>query len=90
MGNVLSKSIGQKIINADKTLLKLAGSFYPKLVEKTMQFISLFPMTIIFTLLTLISMFYIGYDYEKITAFLSAQFSGKSKKFIYQSVRNGT
>lgn len=91
----LAGTISEKIMNADKLLLRISSDFYPKIIEALMKFLSFFPQAVIFTVLLFISTFYIGCDYENIVSFINAQFTGKGlnnflsvKKQLFSTVKD--
>lgn len=74
----LALKISEKIMNADKLLLRVSTDFYPKIISALMKFLSFFPQAAVFTVLLFISVFYIGCDYDKIVSFINTQFTGKN------------
>ncbi len=54
-------------------------SFLPKIITNLMSFLKFFPSAVIFIGITVLSLFYIGIDYDKICHFLSLQLSEKAK-----------
>ena len=64
---------------ATESLSKLATGTLPHVLSGLMSFFKFFPGAVIFTTFMLISLFYIGFDYDKITSFLYFQLSDKTK-----------
>ncbi len=57
----------------DDILSQLASTTLPHAMSALMSFIKFFPGAVIFITFTVISLFYIGFDYDKITAFFTLQ-----------------
>lgn len=64
---------------------KLSSEYLPKAISFLMGFISFFPSAIIFIFVLFISLFYIGYDYDKITDFLCLQLSDRMLETISET-----
>ena len=73
------------IPDADSLIEKLTAEYMPAVVSFILKFLSFFPSAVLFIFVLFISLFYIGYDYEKITAFLCLQFSEKTIETITEA-----
>ncbi len=73
----VSDSISQLIAGITNGLL-------PVVANTVLAIIKTFPKILLFTGVTLLSLFYFGYDYEKITGFISAQLTEKQRKIVLE------
>lgn len=78
----LSKIISQKIQSLDTIIVRLSKDFYPQIAGKLINIFKIIPNCAVFLFFTFISMFYVGYDFEKINQFLTIQFSQRTKAVL--------
>lgn len=78
----LSKIISQKIQSLDTIIVRFAKDYYPQIAGKLINILKIVPNCAIFLFFTFISMFYVGYDFEKINEFFTIQFSKKAKNIM--------
>lgn len=67
-----------------KVVAGVANSLLPVIANTVLAIIKTFPKILLFTGVTLLSLFYFGCDYEKITGFISAQLSEKQRKLVLE------
>ena len=60
----------------------LVSGIAPGLLSLIMKFLSFFPTAVIFICIMFISMYYIGYDYEKICSFILMQIPSKARETL--------
>ncbi len=72
-----SVSTGDIISALDGFLEKSSDKVLDTLVSFSVSFIKFFPSAVIFIIFTVLSLYYIGFDYQKIVAFLRLQASEK-------------
>lgn len=81
-GNKLSDAqlsvLSDKIQSFDFVVTESVKELLPKLLSKIGSFLSAFPSAVLFLVIMFVSLFYIGCDYERISAFLARQFSDKT------------
>ncbi len=65
---------------------KAADSAIDKLLSVSVSFIKFFPSAVIFIVFTVLSLYYIGFDYDKIVEFLRLQLSKKLLTAIDESI----
>ena len=78
-------SISSFIPDTDALIEKLSAEYIPSVVSFILKFLSFFPSAVLFVFVLFISLFYIGYDYEKITSFFCLQFSEKAVDTITEA-----
>lgn len=77
--------INDIILRIDDIAVDALSKAVPSLLAYVIKFISFFPAFLIFTAFLLISLFYIGFDYDKITGFFMLQLSEKTKQSIEET-----
>jgi sporulation integral membrane protein YtvI len=92
---VLSKYLPFLFVNLESSFFEVSdsisqlipgitNSLLPVLASTVLAIIKTFPKILLFTGVTLLSLFYFGCDYEKITGFISAQLSEKKRKIALE------
>lgn len=78
-------SISSYIPDPGALIGKLSSDYMPAVVSFIFKFLSFFPSAVLFVFVLFISLFYIGYDYDKITSFFCLQLSKKTVETITEA-----